>query len=400
MALCLRVALSAARYTERRQGAVTRKSIVLLLSFVLVALCPGCANDPDTRTAFVHRCAGSDSRLLCLHSQEVRLMSGSVPGTGAPSQEIALAHALKRNTINVINFQSRYRDLFDAKSENTWRRIDLLLAQAAVAKPPLHVMLTLSEFAKDLVVAGVNPLTALSAWDGYIDFIANRRNTVNGVEYKNDPTIAMVQIWGEPCYVGENDGAGSDCPATITTAAGYNTANMRTFYEHVLDRWRRDAPRTLVSTGGLSHLNGTDNPPGVMNGIPWRDLMSYPTNATCDIEINSNADYDSTVAKVANFCSWIGKPWFLSAWSSCYQDPTYAWRPVMQTDNEMAAHNTLMFNTIHAAKGTPAAYHAVGTSFWSMTPYPTVYGVPLPGHCDQDATTFPIAAQAIKNNAF
>jgi hypothetical protein len=316
---------------------------------------------------------------------------------GSIASEVALARSLNRNTVEAINFQSRYRDITDAKSEATWSQIDQLLVDAAAANPPMHVVLNLSEFAKDLTTANVNPLTDLSDWDQYIDFIANRVNSLNGLHYRDDTTIAMVVVWGEPCFIGEDDGPFSDCPGSITSLADYNTNTMRAFFEHVMDKWHSDAPHVLVSTGGFSHLNDQDNPVGVTNGIPWKDVMSYPTNATCDIEINSTDDYNSTVPKITNFCDSIGKPWFLAAWSSCYQDTGYSW-PVMKNDDDLAAHNQLMFDTMHAASGTPAVYPAAGTDFWSMHAYPMANGNPEPGHCSQDATTFPHAAKVIRNN--
>lgn len=377
-----------------------RSPLLIVVVLALVVLCAGCLNDPDLTTNYVHRCSAPDSRRLCLHGDEFRLMGATTdakPGTiGA---EVALAQALNRNTLEVINFQSRYRDITDAMSEATWRQVDQLLADAAVANPRLHVILNLSEFAKDLTSANINPLTDFSDWDTYIDFIARRVNMINHVQYKNNATIAMVEVWGEPCFVGEDDGPFSDCPGSITSLPGYNTDTMRAFFEHVMDRWHADAPGILVSTGGMSHLNGTDNPPGVMNGIPWRDLMSYHTNATCDIEVNSKDDYNSTVAKVTDYCNAIGKPWFLAAWSSCYKDDNYSW-PVMNSDNDLAAHNQLMFDTMHAVNRTPAHYPAVGTDFWSMHPYPTAKGAPEPGHCSQDATTFPHAAKVIRDNGW
>ncbi len=376
-----------------------RKPLIVGVVVALVVLVAGCLHDPNLGTNFVHRCAAPDTRHLCLHGEELRLMGATTdikPGTVIP--EVALAHQLNRNTIEAINFQSRYRDLADAKSEATWRQVDQLLAAAAVAKPALHVVLNLSEFAKDLTTANVNPLTDLAAWDAYVDFIARRVNTVNHMQYRNNSTIAMVEIWGEPCFVGEDDGPFSDCPGSITTLPDYNTNTMRTFFEHVMDRWHQDAPGILVSTGGFSHLNDADNPAGVTNGIPWRDLMAYHTNATCDVEVNSIDDYNATVPKLTGFCDAIGKAWFLAAWSSCYRDDNYAW-PVMNTDNDLAAHNQLMFDTMHAATRTPARYEAAGTDFWSMHPYPMANGKPEPGHCSQDSTTFPRAAQVIRNNA-
>jgi hypothetical protein len=375
------------------------RSLILGVLLAFITLCASCLNDPNVGTNYVHRCSAPDTARLCLHGDEFRLMGATTDAKrGTTGATVALAHALNRNTVEAVNFQAHYRSLSDAKSEATWTQVDQLLADAAAAKPRLHVILNLSEFAKDLAINNVNPLTDLRDWDAYIDFIANRVNSVNKVRYKNDTTLAMVVIWGEPCFVGEDDGPFSDCPGTVTRSATYNTNNMRAFYEHVMDRWHTDAPYVLVSTGGLSHLNDPDNPPGVSDGIPWRDLMAYRTNAMCDIEVNSPNDYFLSVAKVTNFCRAINKGWFLAAWSSCYRNENYAW-PVMRTDDDLAAHNRLMFATMHALRGTPAAYPGVGTDFWSMHQYPIVNGVPEPGHCNQDATTFPHAAQAIKDNA-
>ena len=37
-----------------------------------------------------------------------------------------------------------------------------------------------------------------SEWDAFLDFVVNRINSVNGLRYKNDATIAVISIAGEP----------------------------------------------------------------------------------------------------------------------------------------------------------------------------------------------------------
>jgi hypothetical protein len=72
---------------------------------------------------------------------------------------------------------------------------------------------------------------------------------------------------------------------------------------------------------------------------------------------------------LSKYCKSIGKPWFLAAWSSCYDNKKFSddinhWT----TDAAMAAHARDMYKI--ASNRNPAkpgpAIAAVGSSFWNL----------------------------------
>ncbi|QNK82075.1 hypothetical protein [Nakamurella sp. PAMC28650] len=159
---------------------------------------------------------------------------------------------------------------------------------------------------------------------------------------------------------------------------------MVNFYHRTLTEWQALAPNILITTGGFSHLNSTNS-----SGIPWQTIMSDPANPLCELEINSEGDLNGAVRKVANFCRQKGKPWYLAAWSSCYNDPEY---PIpMLTDSAMATHAQRMYDIQHGSD--PATIPAVGATFWNLKDAGAV-----PGHCDI-GPAFPLTFDVIKNNA-
>ena len=139
------------------------------------------------------------------------------------------------------------------------------------------------------------------------NFIATRVNTVTGVRYANDLTIAMVELWGEipaPNY-----------PKSVGT-----TLQITDFYARSLAEWKADAPHILASSGGLSYINDAHS------GIDWRSIMANPDNASCDVEVNSTGDLSVSVPSVAAYSQVARKAdGLLAAWSSCYGASRGAW---------------------------------------------------------------------------
>lgn len=308
----------------------------------------------NTPSPFVSVCGTG----LCLGGSPFVIHGATAYGTySSPSNEVSLAQAGKVNTLELVEFDTQYHTLSDTMSTATWTRVDNFIAAAKQAG--LHVILNLSEYGQSLQAAGQTPTT--TDWQPYLSFIANRTNTVTGVRYMNDPTIAMVEIFGEICYPGESD---SVCPAGTTGTA----ADMQNFFHRTETEWQALAPNILISTGGFSHLNNSTS-----SGIPWQTIVSDSSDAVCDIEINSPNDITGAIGKFTSYCLQQHKPWFLSAWSSCYQDTGYPY--YLATDAAMASHAQDMYNIQHG--GTPAAMPAVGSDFWNLRDI----GVSA-GHCD------------------
>lgn len=267
-----------------------------------------------------------------------------------PSRAISLAQQGHLNTLEAVEFDTQHA-LSDTESDATWKRLDTFIAAASNAG--LHIVLNLSEYGQSLQAAGVTMADA--AWDQhwaqYLTFIAGRTNTVSHKQYANDATIAMVELWGEI------PAPNHSCPSNCPVGTGQQ---MQDWYSGAFSWWKAIAPKIPISSGGFSYLNEA-----YAAGIPWQAIMSEPDNATCDLAINSTGDRDVTVPMVTNYCRGIGKPWFLSAWSSCNAASQGVWDiDDWLNDDQMALHTAQMYQI--ADGDPPATYAAVGSDFWNL----------------------------------
>jgi hypothetical protein len=169
----------------------------------------------------------------------------------------------------------------------------------------------------------------------------------------------MVEVYGE-----------IDAPNYGAPERG-TTAGTTAFFRRTLAEWKSLDPNHLVSTGGLSYINN----PG--SGINWRAIMAIRNNATCGVEVNSSHDRNVSVPAVSSYCRRLGKPWFLSAWSSCHRKMGYpndisSW----PSDAGMAAHARDMYNVARDRRPAPPrpAMAAVGTDFWNLGNGPATFG--------------------------
>jgi hypothetical protein len=293
-----------------------------------------------TTSAFVVACGLQ----FCINGVPYTIHGATAYGTyGQPAAEIALAKQAKVNTLELVEFESQFHTLSSTESAATWDQVDSFIAAAQAAN--MHVILNISGYGQSLQAAGENFTT--TDWNSYLSFIANRVNTVTGVQYKNDPTIAMVELFGE---VPSPNGDGGGCNCT--------EAQMTTFFQRTLAEWKALAPNILVSTGGFSYLNDSNS------GIDWQTIVNNPDNASCDMEINSTQDETITTPMFTSYCKSIDKPWFLSAFSSCYQPNGQTYPFLTTNDAQMASHAQDMYNI--AAGDSPATYPAIGADFWNL----------------------------------
>lgn len=355
-----------------RSAYVRERRILSMVTLIGIAmgLCGCIGFDPTPVTDFVQSCGIH----LCLRGHLFVIHGATSYDTYQhPEAEAALALRAKLNTLAIVEFETRHHELSDTMSEATWSRIDKFIATAKMSN--LHVILTLSSYAQSLQQAGQTPTR--TDWNDYLSFIANRVNTVTHGKYKDEPAIAMVQLWGEICYPGETD---NTCPAGTSGT----TQDMVDFYHRTLTEWHALAPHILASTGGFSHLSNSSS-----SGIPWQTIMSDPANPLCELEVNSQSDMTQSVGKVTSLCAQIGKPWYLAAWSSCYEDRGYPF--YTPSDETMATHAQDMYNIEHGS--SPAAIPAVGGEFWNLKDA----GI-TPGRCDI-GPEFPLTFSVVQNNA-
>ncbi len=338
---------------------------------------------------------------LCLHGQPWYMSGGTAYGHyDDPTGEAALLTRGNMNTSELVNFDSQYRSIGQTENATTWSQVEAYIGQMGTSGH--HIVLNLSEFFAAMETAGMNPYsptagggTNFSYQEQYLKFVADQRE--NGVPNSDDPTIAKVELWGEPVTPTGEDCISSPCQVPANPRAMLNWYSALEAYWHSLSA-------ILISSGGFSHLNdgnsgcvagdGTYPCPA---GIPWRQIIALPFNATADIEDNSTDD-QKLIPGFADYATSIGKPWYLSAWSACLQDSEQDGWDNYTSDADAARHVADMLNLAAGRAITNYQPHghttveAAGFSFWNL-------GNQAPTTCDIGPTYAPRSFAALTTGA-
>jgi hypothetical protein len=235
------------------------------------------------------RATGSVSvcgRSLCAGGARWYLYGASIlGGMDDPATAVSRAAAAGLNTVRVVNFLDEHGAVGSAEfNEWHWARLDRVIA--AAGGTGLKVILDLSTHRNLIANAGRNPYT--HDWTSFIQFAANRRNTVTGVRYGDDQTIALIAFAGEvePLKTPDN-------------TLGITTAQVTSFFQKAFATWKQHDRLHPVSSGGLLHY-------GWDSGIDWRAIFAAAD--VCSIHNYSDGDISATPG-VAAYCASLGKPW-------------------------------------------------------------------------------------------
>jgi Cellulase (glycosyl hydrolase family 5) len=260
---------------------------------------PPAATSTPTPAGFVSACGAS----LCLDGERWYMFGASmVGGLEDPAGTVNRARAAGLNTLRVTNWlhEEAGNDPYDPVR---WELVDGILA--AAHSGGVKVVLDLSTYRNYLFNSGLDPYT--QDWAKMVSFVANRRNTVNGLRYGDDPTIALIGFAGE--VEGINGNADTRTPTT---------AQLTEFFRRTFAEWRALDAKHLLSPGGLLHY-------GWDSGIDWRAIFSLADNDVCSIHNYSNVDSSATPS-IAGYCASIGKPWITEefGWDQRLGDSTRA----------------------------------------------------------------------------
>jgi hypothetical protein len=265
---------------------------------------------------------------------------GVVPyrsGLKDPADTITLAREAHLNTIRITDFLDVNGSPDTAPYDPArWRLVDGVIAAARSAG--MHVDLGLADYRAVLWNNCVDPYTA--DWSKFLGFVADRVNTVDGSVYRDDPTLALVSIAGEPKpankpYAFTASATGKPCTLT------YSTADLTAFYRQAIGAWQARHPAVLIDTGGLGYLNETHS------GIDWRTIFALPGNATCAIKTYGGMQAWAPTA--AAYCASLGKPLI---------DEEFGWQQQVG-DDQRAADFAAMYAMLHSL-------HVAGIAFWNL----------------------------------
>jgi hypothetical protein len=254
-------------------------------------------------------------------------------GLDTPRLSVSRVQALGLNTVRITDFLDvDGQPATAAYEEHRWRQVDRLIAAAASAG--LFVQLDLSCYRNLLKNAGLNPYT--EDWAPFLRHVVERRNSVTGMRYGDDPAIALVSFAGEV-----------DAIHSRANTYGLTPDQLLEFYREVQHFWHRAAPEQLLTTGGLIHLDWE-------SGVDWRAIFALPHNDVASIHVYSSGDLADSAPAVAAYSRALGKPWVVEEFGY----------PAELGDAERAAR----FSTMYAAA---AGNSAAGVGFWNVGPQTT-----------------------------
>ncbi len=331
-----------------------------------------------TATGFVH----ANGTALSLDGQPFQIFGASIyetsndGATADPDQTFALAAQAHLNTLRLIDiFNEDGSDANAPYNAADWAREDGLIARAQAAG--LHVVVDFSDFRNwwvmrqevlhdaqtpsddwvsacqtyalghvDFPTLDPYSVAARPAWTAFMTYVANRVNTVSGMPYRNDPTILVVSMAGEPW------GAGSSECGEATSQQ-----ELTDFYAWALGEWKSLDANHLRSNGGLTGtyygLDGNGAPIasgqqidglGIFaladNTLP--SLHNYPPAGTLD---------DGQTLVMAPEAEALDKPWFTEefGWTQGVGDATRASDYQWLYDEQVA-------------------YGSAGSLFWNLGP--------------------------------
>jgi hypothetical protein len=264
--------------------------------------------------------------------------------------DIALAQQGGLNTIRLVDMLDENGPVSGAYDEAHWRNVDADIAAARAAG--LHVELDLSSYRNLLFEHGINPYT--QDWKQFLTFVADRVNTVTGVRYADDPTIALVAFAGEiepPSYGGN----------TVHATA----EEMYAFFTRTFTQWRALDPNHLRTTGGQLFVADP------YAGIDWQRLALLPGDDVCSNHVYSGTDLSTGMANMASWCGGR-RPWIVEEYGA------------QQSVGDRARAT---FFTAVAARARSLG--AAGIGFWNLGPEQT------PGSHDVNPTV-PLTWHAVQ----
>jgi hypothetical protein len=311
----------------------------------------------------------SGPKYLC-SGQTWKLFGASIYGTSNPdphdaiADTVALAAQANLNTLRIVNFFDEGSDAAPTDpavapyNAADWARVDAILD--ALRGQGMKAILDLSAYRNCLqhwsVANGftVTPYSQFANWTKFIKFVAKRVNSVNGVPYKLDPTIAFVSFAGEPA------------PPRSGEPLKPTTTELTTFYRKVFAIWKKYDKKHLLSSGGLLHIDWEDafgDPNG--SGIDWRAIFKLANNGVPAIHsywhgFPPTEANDFRSAKVSAYCASIKKPWLTEEFGFTQKPVDYGTQPPTEyTEADRGDWYQTVYD-IQSARGSS------GAAFWNL----------------------------------
>ena len=274
-----------------------RKFSFLLSAILLSSLLTGAPAAPAPRRDFVgvannqfrlngrpYKALGFTSYQLCVAKNKTSRAQVETIFRAAKSAGFSLFRA----TSVVYDFNDG--DLNHHLSEAVWQRIDLLLDVARQE----HIKVII-DFSTLTYETGRNskPPFDVTAPANFARLkriytqIPNRKNSINGRAYKNDPTILGYSILGEIVPFGLRFKANNSVDIANESR---DVDNYLLFIHRAAAEIKRNDPNHLVNAGGLLHV-APDGPIRDLSGQPyWKTLWADKNIDFASVHIYPNLD--------------------------------------------------------------------------------------------------------------
>lgn len=263
---------------------------------------------------------------------------GQIDTAAKRAAVIDLALQGRLNTVRVVNWLHENSTTPDtaAYDSTRWKHCDALIA--AASRAGLRVILDLSTYRNLLLNGGkVNPYgrTQYPRWEKFIAWVLNRRNSVTGATYANDPTIAYVAIAGEPAAPKGGD------------ALRPTTAELTAFYKRAAAKIRAKS-RVLICPGGFLFLDWD-------SGIDWKAIGADASIDMLALHPYSDGDRRISVPAMGAWSAAVNKPWLMEEFGA---------EVGRTTDADRAA----LFQNAYDQADT---HSAAAAAFWNLGPATT-----------------------------
>lgn len=246
---------------------------------------------------------------------------GSVQGPTYTTR-LQQAKLCEFNTMRLINYLNNSSATNTEYNETKWQYVDQAIASAR--DEGMKILLDLSDISR--IFSARNIAFADRDYSPVYQWILNRVNTVNGLTYKNDDTIAIVSIAGE----------------------AQTTAGLVTMYTNAARALRAKGYQGLICSGAIEYYSSVIEQ---VYTIPELDcIASHPYQNNVGNRDNGNG-FVNNAKKHQGLSRKYNKPWFLEEFGWWSSNGDSEWSIKMESMYKLGCE-----------------YESAGFMFWNFAP--------------------------------
>lgn len=284
------------------------------------------------------------------------------------------------NILRFINFMQTepYPTLYDATAgsefnESIWSKVDYGIDQARQAG--IKILLDLSDVQGICTARGYafGSANMISTYQSFVNWLAERTNTVNGLKYKNDDAIAIFAIVGEVGQVG-----------VVGSTTNYDT------YHTIAGYMKSAGFQQLIHPGGQKPEQIVDSSYGYTNYSAGDYLSSPYIDCVSTHPYYTQQNMIDLFPVIQSYCVSKNKPWFIEEFGYTGYNDSYRARLYKFPINEGFKRGSAGALVWNFDEGGADGYGYAGYTI-SPTQTPEVYRILKSfGHAKQRLVRLPI----------